>query len=164
GGGLSEPEGQVGGDDFTVRQPPDSVSTEETRHARNPCACLTLRELRRLAGLLETGLLALDDAGVAREEPGLLERRAVVLAVDLVEGAGDREAQGARLTRGAAARDLGLDVVGAEQVEHLERVVDELLVQLVGEVVLECAAVHEELPAAGDEAHLRDGLLAPADG
>src|SRR5690606_13478612 len=118
---------------------------------------------RGLASLLEASLLALDDAGVARKEPGLLEGGAVVLAVDLVEGTGDREAQRARLTRGAAARDLGLDVVGAEQVEHLERVVDELLVQLVREVVLEGAAVHREGAGARNEAHLRDGLLATAD-
>src|SRR6478736_1462271 len=56
-----------------------------------------LRVLRRLAGLLETGLLALDDASVAREEAGLLEGRAVVLGVDLVERTGDAEAQRAGL-------------------------------------------------------------------
>jgi hypothetical protein len=69
-----------------------------------PGARLALRELRRLAGLLETGLLALDDAGVTGEEAGLLEGGTVVLAVDLVQRTGDRETQGARLTRGAADR------------------------------------------------------------
>src|SRR5436189_721695 len=41
-------------------------------------ATLTLAELRRFAGLVETGLLALDDAGVARQEAGALERLAQV--------------------------------------------------------------------------------------
>src|SRR5690606_37588153 len=80
-----------------------------------------LRELRGLAGLLETGLLALDDAGVAREEARLLERRAVVLPVDLVERAGDREPQRTGLARGTAARDPRRQVVGADEVEDLER-------------------------------------------
>src|SRR3982751_4131227 len=125
---------------------------------------LPLRELRRLASLLETRLLALDDAGVTSQEAGLLERRAVVLTVDLVQGASDRETQRARLTGGAAAGDLDDHVVAAEQVEHLERVVDELLVQLVGEVLLERAAVHEERAGAGGEPRPGDGLLAAADG
>src|SRR5690606_28131506 len=47
-----------------------------------------LGELRRLAGLLETSLLALDDASVTSEEAGLLEHGAVVLAVDLVQRTG----------------------------------------------------------------------------
>src|SRR5690606_15071101 len=59
--------------------------------------------LRRLAGLLEAGLLALDDARVATEEPGLLEGRAVVLLVDLVQRAGHAEAHGPGLTGRAAA-------------------------------------------------------------
>ena len=67
---------------------------------------LALRELRSLAGLLETGLLALDDASVTGEEAGLLERRAVVLAVDLVQRARDGEAQRAGLARGATTGDL----------------------------------------------------------
>src|SRR5690606_23420385 len=100
------------------------------RRAMGESPRLTLRELRGLAGLLQTGLLALDDAGVAREEAGLLERRAVVLTVDLVERARDREAQRTGLTRGAATGDAGDHVVRADEVEHLERVGDELLVQL----------------------------------
>src|SRR5690606_11617587 len=59
--------------------------------------------LRRLAGLLEACLLALDDARVATEEAGLLEGRAVVLLVDLVQRAGDAEAHGPGLAGRAAA-------------------------------------------------------------
>src|SRR3712207_3177024 len=123
-----------------------------------------LRELRSLAGLLEAGLLALLDPGVAAEEARLLEARSVVLEVDLVQRTRDSEAQRTGLARGAAAGDAGDHVVAAEQVEHLERVVDELLVELVREVVLERAAVHGEAAAAGDDAHAGDGLLAAADG
>src|SRR5690606_19108136 len=97
--------------------------------------------LRRLAGLLETGLLALDDAGVTREEAGLLEGRTVVLGVDVVQRTGDAETQRAGLARVAATRDAGDDVVGTREVQHGERVVDQLLVQLVGEVVLKGATV-----------------------
>ena len=48
-----------------------------------------LAVLRGLAGLLQTGLLALLTRGVAGEEAGLLERRAVVVGVGLVQRAGE---------------------------------------------------------------------------
>src|SRR5690606_6196131 len=64
---LGEPEGEVPGDDITVRQPPNSVRSEESAHERGARRS-ALRELRGLAGLLETGLLTFDDAGVTREE------------------------------------------------------------------------------------------------
>src|SRR4051794_15744616 len=120
--------------------------------------------LRRLAGLLETGLLALDDAGVTREQPGLLERRAVGLGVDRVEAAGHAEAQGAGLTGDAAAVDAGDDVEATLELEVRERLVHDLLVQLVGEVVVQRAAVDRPLAGAGDDAHAGDGLLATAGG
>src|SRR5690606_23987140 len=124
---------------------------------------LTLRELRSLAGLLETGLLALDDAGVTGEEASLLEGRTVVLAVDLVERARDREAQRAGLARGAAAADASDHVVGAREAEQREGVGDELLVQLVGEVLRELTAVDREGALAGDQARAGDSLLATTD-
>src|SRR5690606_31895879 len=112
-----------------------------------------LRVLRSLAGLLETGLLALDDARVAGQEAGLLEGRAVVLEVDLVQGTRHAVAQGTGLAGGATAVDAGDDVVGALELQHLEGVVDLLLVQLVREVVLQGAAVDGPLAGAGDDAH-----------
>src|SRR5665647_314054 len=125
---------------------------------------LTLRELRSLTGLLESGLLALLDASVAVEEAGLLEDGAVVLFVDLVQRTRDAEAQRAGLAGGAAAGDACDDVVAAQEVKDLERVVDQLLVQLVREVVRELAAVDRDGAGAGDDAHAGDGLLATADG
>src|SRR5690606_35501754 len=76
----------------------------------------------------------------------------------------DTEAQGTGLAGVAAARDARDDVVGALEVQHLERVVDQLLVQLVREVVLESTAVDRDRAGAGDDAHAGDGLLAAADG
>src|SRR5690606_4881687 len=102
--------------------------------------------------------------GVTREEAGLLERGAVVLHVDAVERTGDAETQSAGLARVAATRDAGDDVVRALEVQHLERVVDQLLVQLVREVVLERTAVDRDASRAGDQTHAGDGLLATTDG
>ena len=48
-------------------------------------AGLALGVLLSLTGLLETGLLALDDAGVTTQVTGLLQGGAVVLGVDLVQ-------------------------------------------------------------------------------
>src|SRR5690349_6032078 len=93
---------------------------------------LTLAVLRGLAGLLETGLLALDRTVVAAEEAGLLEGAAVVVHVGLVQRAGHAEAQGTGLTGDTATRDAGDDVVAALELEHLEGLVDFLLVHLVG--------------------------------
>src|SRR5690606_26923337 len=112
----------------------------------------------------ETGLLALDDAGVTREEAGLLEGRTVVLSVDVVQCAGDAETQRAGLARVAATRDAGDDVVCTDQGQRGERGVDQLLVQLVREVVLEGTTVDRDGARAGDQAHAGDGLLATAHG
>ena len=119
-----------------------------------------LRELRGLAGLLETGLLALHDAGVAGQQTGLLQSRAVGLFVDLVERAGHAEAQGAGLTSGAATVDARDHVEAALELQLGERLVGDLLVQLVREVVVERAAVDPPLAGARDDAHAGDGLLA----
>ena len=61
--GLAEPldevDGQILADDARTPSVP--------KYRRKPG--LSLGELRRLAGLVETGFLALDDAGVAGENP-----------------------------------------------------------------------------------------------
>src|SRR5690606_13237037 len=107
-------------------------------------------------------LLALDDARVATEEAGLLEGRAVVLLVDLVQRAGDAEAHGPGLAGRAAAVEAHDHVEAALELEDRERVVDLLLVQLVREVVLERAAVDGPLAGAGDQADTGDRTLATA--
>src|SRR3954471_7106929 len=116
-----------------------------------------------LAGLLQAVLLALGDARVTSQEAGLLQRRTVV-RLDLDEGAGDREAQRAGLTADAATVQDADDVVLLALLQDHERLTDELLVHLVGEVLLDGAAVEPELAGAGEETHPDDGLLAAADG
>src|SRR5690606_14414278 len=133
--------------EVTVGKRTDPVRAEEAAHrwsAEGRASALGV--LGRLAGLLQTRLLTLDDAGVAREEAGLLERGAVVLGVDLVERTSDAEAQRTGLARAAAAGDAGDDVEPALDLDHREGRAHELLVDLVREVLLERAAV--DLPLA----------------
>src|SRR5579871_6062104 len=86
---------------------------------------LPLGVLRRLPGLLQPVLLALLDPGVPGEEPGLLQRRAV-LRVDQGERPGHAEAQRARLAGDAAAGDAGHHVEPALRAQGDERLVDQL--------------------------------------
>ncbi len=60
----------------------------------------------------------------------------------------------------AATVDAGEDVVLADQARQHERLVDELLVQLVGEVRLQRSAVDGPLPGPRDDADPGDGFLA----
>src|SRR3954471_11189404 len=123
---------------------------------------LTLAVLRSLTGLLETGLLALDRTVVALEEAGLLEGAAVVVHVGLVQRAGDTETERTGLTGDTATRDAGDDVVADFELEHLEGLVDFLLVHLVREVVLEGATVDLPLAGARNDPDAGDGVLATA--
>src|SRR5919107_5514402 len=103
-----------------------------------PAACAgagsALAVLGSLAGLLEAGLLALDDARVTGEQARLLQRRTVRVEVHRVQRPGDPEAQRTRLAGDAATVDAGDHVEAADQVGGDERLVDDLLVQLVREV------------------------------
>src|SRR5580704_16820364 len=124
-------------------------------------AALPLGVLRRLPGLLQAVLLALLDPGVPGEEPGLLQRRAV-LRVHQGQRAGHAEAQRARLPGDAAAGDPGHHVELVLRAQGHERLVDELLVHLVGEVYVERPAVDLPLARTGEDADPGDGLLAAA--
>src|SRR5580658_8372813 len=77
---------------------------------------LPLGVLRCLPGLLQTVLLALLDPGVPGQEPGLLQRRAV-LRVEQGERPGHAEAQRAGLAGDAAAGDPGHHVKRALRAE-----------------------------------------------
>src|SRR5688500_1877816 len=120
--------------------------------------------LGSLTGLLEAGLLALLDARVAREQPGLLEHGTVGFFVDRVERAGNTEAERAGLAGHAAAGDAGDDVEPAVETGLGERLLGDLLVQLVRQVLLERLAVDGPLAGARHDADARDGLLATAGG
>src|SRR3954470_8080456 len=86
-------------------------------------SALTLRELEPLAGLRTTRLLALDGAGVTRQQPERAELGAVAF-VDLHERAGDRETEGTGLAGVAAAIDIRLDVITPEGIGRHERLLD----------------------------------------
>ena len=101
---------------------------------------------------------------VTREQARLLQGRAAGLGVHRVQCPGDPQAQRTGLPGHAAADDLGDDVVGALDRGRDERLVDRLLVQLVGEVLLERVPVDPELAGARHEANAGDGLLASPGG
>src|SRR3954447_10897200 len=81
---------------------------------------LALGELRGLAGLVQSGLLALDLAGVAREVALALERHAE-LRVGLDEGPGDSVPNCAGLAGEAAAVHAHAKVVLTLEARRLER-------------------------------------------
>ena len=83
GGGNGEVQGELGGE--VDRWPGPGPRRCRRVESCERLARSALAELGRLAGLLQTGLLALDDARVAGEQAGLLQRRAVGLDVDRVE-------------------------------------------------------------------------------
>src|SRR6266498_3912073 len=108
---------------------------------------LALRELRRLARLVQAGLLALDDPGVPREEAGSLERDAE-LRVGFDEGAGDAVANGACLAARPASVDADAEVERALDADHLERRQHLLAVGGTREVLLDRAPVEPGRPVA----------------
>src|SRR5574337_1689304 len=84
---------------------------------------LALRELLAAPRLVETDLLALDLARIARDEPGLRERR-LQLRVVIDQCARDAVTDRARLSGFAAADHVDHDVEGrlvARQDERLAR-------------------------------------------
>src|SRR5437763_7450047 len=121
---------------------------------------LAFRELEALARALLPVLLALLGAGVARHQPGALERGAQV-GVELHERARDAVAHRAGLARRASARDVDDDVELAGGVCERQRLADDHAQGLVGEVVLEGLAVDLELARARPEVDARGGSLAP---
>src|SRR6266511_5765616 len=120
---------------------------------------LPLRELRRLASLVQAGLLALDDACVAREEAGALQRDAE-LGIGVDEGARDAVPNGAGLPARPTAVHAHPDVVATLEVRDLQRRKCELLVDRPREVLLDRPAVEPRRAVAGTQDHARDGRLA----
>src|SRR5262245_31919172 len=121
-------------------------------------ATLALAELRSLARLVQAGLLALDDAGVARQEALTLQRDAH-LGIGLDERACDAVPDRAGLARLAAAVHADAQVVRRRGLGHLERCENHLLVHGAREVVRERATVDPRLPVARPQDHPRDGRL-----
>src|SRR6187401_463835 len=103
-----------------VSSSPTTPLTPSVPKYRRTAAGLPLRELRRLARLVQAGLLALDDAGVAREEALPLERH-THLRIGLDQRAGDPVPDRTGLARRAAPGDAHSEVVRRRGLGHLER-------------------------------------------
>src|SRR5581483_4685880 len=133
------------------RRKPDSLAgetlTPDPKDSPDADAS-ALAELRRLARLVQAGLLALDLAGVARQVALALEQYAEV-RVDLDEGARDAVPHCARLPRRAAAVDAHAEVVLAVERRRLERRHDHHAVRQTREVLLDRLAVDPRLAVAG---------------
>src|SRR5690606_30469461 len=137
-------------------------ATPRTPSVPNRRPNLPLAVLRSLAGLLEAVLLPLHDAGVTGEEAGLLQRRTVDLGVQRGEGAGQAQPDRTGLAGDPTAVNADEDIESPLGTEHGERLVDEVLVDLVREVRLERTAVDGPLPGARLDANPGHGLLAAA--
>src|SRR5262245_28708471 len=124
-------------------------------------AGLALTELGRLAGLVETGFLALDDARVTCKEAFPLQH-SPKLRIGFDERTGDTVADGAGLAGRPTAVNADAQVVGPLQPGDPKRRHDLVAVTLPGEVVLERAAVEPGRPVAGAQDHARDRRLALA--
>ena len=100
---------------------------------------LTLAELESLASLGLTGFLALHGTRVAGHET-FLAQRALVLGVDLHQGAGDSETQGLGLTFIATSNEVHLDVILLGCIQRAKRLLNDVLQDGVGEVVCQRAS------------------------
>src|SRR4051812_13935127 len=138
---------------------PRTPSVPKSRRAMR--SALTLRELRPLAGLLETGLLALLGTGVARQEAAALELGAQV-GVGLEQRARDAVAQRARLGRDAAAVHAGDDVHPVLEAHRLQGLADRALQGRPREELVQRAAVDQIAAGARLEDHAGDRRLALA--
>src|SRR5262249_17163988 len=150
---LHELDGQRLADDAA-----DAVRAEVPPQRRRR---LALGELRRLAGLVQAGLLALDHAGVARQEALALEHD-TQLRIGLDERAGDAVPDGARLPGRPAAVHAHTEVVASLEPGDLERRHDGRPVRHTREVLLGGAAVHPRGAVAGPQDHTRHRCLALA--
>src|SRR6185295_8853791 len=125
-------------------------------------ATLALRVLGRLAGPLQAVLLALLHPRVAGEEAGLAEGQPVGVRVDLEQGPGDAMADRAGLAGHAAALDLDHRVEVALGAGDTERHLHVGVAHGVAEVLLEAAAVHDDLAFARQQPDAGDRRLSAA--
>src|SRR5207245_2157967 len=112
-------------------------------------AGLALRELRRLARALQTGLLPLLRARIAREQPRLAQDPAM-LGVDLEERPRDGVPDRAELPGFATAVHLHHRVEATGGVRDDERLDRRLGIAVASEVLLERLAVDHDGPLARD--------------
>src|SRR5512139_371967 len=108
---------------------------------------LALRELEATAGLRLAVLLTLDDAAVTGQEAFALHGRAQGRLVTR-QRLGDAMLHGAGLARQSAALDGGDDVILANAVGDVERLVDHQAQGRTSEVNRLVATVHLDLASA----------------
>src|SRR5262249_29236922 len=133
----------------------------DTQRAPSRGRCLALRVLRALAGLVTPVLLALDLARIARDEAGLLERRAV-LRVDLQERSGDAVAYRDGLGAHATTAHVDVGPVVARRGGNLERLANDHARRLATEVLVRGAVVDGDLTPSSAQPDTRHGGLALA--
>src|SRR5689334_2680919 len=144
-----------------VRSTPATPRTPSVPNNVRTLGPLALRELRALAGLLQTRLLALDLAVVAGQEPLALQLGAQVL-VDADQRTRDAVPQRAGLAGDAAAVDPGAHVVGRVGAGQLQGRRRDRAQRLAGEVLLDRLAVDRDGAGAGNEHDPRHRRLALA--
>src|SRR5437870_738365 len=120
---------------------------------------LALRELEATTRTGAAVLLALDLAGIAGEQPGLLQGR-TERGVRDQERTGHAEAHRTALPGLPTALDRDDRVVGLDRLGEDERLHQVEPVGLAREVVLERAAVHLHATGAGAQEHAGGGGLA----
>lgn len=125
-------------------------------------AKLSLGELRCLARLVQTVLLAFLLSGVAFEVACFFQGCAVGFLVADAECTGDAVADGARLTRHTAAVDVDDDVELVRCGNGFEGLIDDKTHCVEGEVILEGALVDGDVAFTGDKTHSCDGSLSSA--
>src|SRR6266852_1782577 len=122
---------------------------------------LALRELWRLAGALQTGLLPLLGPRIAGQQAGLAEGLGVLL-VDLQQRPRDAVGDRADLAGDPATLDLDHRVELADGVGDAERGRGALHQTVAAEVLVEWLAVDDDGALTGDQAHPRDRRLPAA--
>src|SRR5450830_127753 len=142
------------------RQPTKQAHSRSFR-APPAAGLLALGELRRLACLVQAGFLALDDASIAGQVTGALERN-TQLGIGLDQRAGDAVPERARLAAPAATANTHAQVVAPLHASQRELRHGRLPMGGTGEVVLDRTAVDPGLAVAGTEDHARHGSLALA--
>src|SRR6476646_471987 len=145
-----------------VRSSPTTPRTPSVpKNCRVIAATLALGELGSFTSLVKAGLLALDDAGVAAQESGSLERLAEIrIGVD--QGTGDSVPDRSGLAARTATVDTDSDVEGALDPGDLERRQRQLAVRQAREVGLDRLAVEPGCAVARPQDHARHGRLALA--
>jgi hypothetical protein len=124
---------------------------------------LTLRVLRRLAGSFESDLLALFNAGVPRQQSGLLDHRAQ-LFVETAERAGDAMTSSFCLAGAATANDANMHIKSLSSVRQAKRLKQlELMNRTTPKIILGGLAIDSDHARARIEPYARHCFFSATD-